>query len=346
MTVNFQKAIQKLEATFIRYPASEDVEGSLDHLFSYGMLHEKRNAKCLVLVGPSGSGKTSCLKRFAGKYPDRHEELRDVHPILFVDVPSTCTVKNLAEEILIQLNDPPTSMGTLGHYTARVHHQMRMQGVQMLILDECQHLVQGNATAKQVANWVKHLLNERVATVVLSGTPEMLAVLEASKELKRRCLGIVTLNPLDWNNPFDFKMFHTFLANYEKQLPFPAPSCLTAPAMALRFYSYSKGVIGVVVQVIIKATIIALHRGKERLDDEVLLQASDSLLVPSERPNNPFRCSDLPPPQELTPEPIPGRQTRLRRGRKAPNPTDVIDGKVDVSEVLFPVHGGRPCECP
>lgn len=336
MTVDFQRAIEKLEATFITYPASEDVQESLNMLFDYGMLHKKRNSKCMILIGPSGSGKTSCLKRFAAKHPSYQEELRDVHPILFVDVPSTCTVKNLAEEILIQLHDPPTSMGTLGQYTARVHHQMRMQGVRMLILDECQHLVQGNATAKQVANWVKHLLNDKVATVVLAGTPETVAVIEASKELNRRCFDIVPLDPLDWNKPFDFKMFHTFLAKYETQLPFEKPSNLTAPATALRFYNYSKGVIGVVAQLIIKATIIALHRGKERLDDEVLLKASDSLLVPAERPMNPFRCADLPPPQSLPVELGTGRQTRLRASRKPPNPADVIDGKVDVSKVLAP----------
>lgn len=325
----FTKDIEHINSFFLEHPEAKAVLDALDMLFHYGPSLNADHNYGFVLSGPPGSGKTATLGRFTSKHPMAQGTLGDVRPVLYVDVPSPCTVKTLAEEILIQLGDIPNRLGTLGQFTFRIHKQLRDQGVKVVILDECQNLVIGASSVRALANWVKRFLNMKTVGIVMSGTDEYMPVVRNSMELDRRSFGKKNLRALDWNNPTDRKLFLVFLKNFEDRLPFTQPSELTKIDNALRFHACSKGLVGYVSRLITKASLTALHEGKNRLDHEVLLRTSDSLLEEHEWPTNPFRLSD-PRPGNVLVAVDEGRSTRLRPKRGKPSASDVMDGKASL----------------
>ncbi|MCS5515169.1 TniB family NTP-binding protein [Pseudomonas qingdaonensis] len=85
--------------------------------------------------------------------------------VLFVEMPSSPTKKNLAAAILAELKDPFAE--ARGHSAevkfARVVLLLKNLGVEMLVLDEAQHLVDYRRNgAYEAADWIKSLMNETV----------------------------------------------------------------------------------------------------------------------------------------------------------------------------------------
>jgi hypothetical protein len=228
--------------------------------------------------------------------------------------------------MLTALGDPAPSKGTAQSMTGRVQHLLRRRSVELVILDEFQHLIDrnrpGHLIAYDAADWIKSLLNARICPIVLSGIELSETILKANVQLHRRCMSVSRLEPMAFGTSDERRRFRAMLATFDQALPLDERSNLCNPDLAQRVHVATDGLIGRVSQLLISACRLAMRDGLSRLSANVLGDAwassvtvsSESIGTASPRMTNPFRTKV--PPQ---PEPIPdqSRVTRLTsRGRK------------------------------
>ncbi|CAJ3068828.1 TniB family protein [Burkholderia pseudomallei] len=134
-------------------------------------LRESGEAGCLATIGESGAGKSTVLECYRAKFPVREEVLRRHVPVLYVIVPAVPTVRSLAEAILIALGEIPQVGQSSARLTEQIVKLVHGCGVEIIMLDEFQHFVEGDRRSlRQVANWLKVLLDRLPAAVVLAVT--------------------------------------------------------------------------------------------------------------------------------------------------------------------------------
>lgn len=327
------KKLDILEQVFIPHPEAKEVLEALEKLRRYGCPGSKlsRAARCLLLTGPSGTGKSTLLRRWENNFPLVETPEGDRQPVLYVELPSRCTTKALAENMLRALHLPEAmaSKGTEVALMERVKHHLRHQGVEVVILDEVQHLIEsrGQNGVYRAADFVKSLLNAAICPVVLAGTPEATAIFEENEQLKRRAAGQHALKAFNWEVSEDRAIFGAILTAYEKQLPLPEASNLgTDKTLAFRIHYFATGRIGRAIDFLHAATINALEKGATCLNLEVL-DATAAVFPETQEFNrvNPFGNVDLstlkaqPGPDEL-----PSRKTRLRKGKRKLKQSDLL----------------------
>ncbi|MBI5162839.1 MAG: TniB family NTP-binding protein [Magnetospirillum sp.] len=223
----------------------------------------------MALFGCTRSGKTNLLTDFMAEFDEADKargrvEYEDntygyARTVLYVKVPNTSS-KNLAEEILKMLGATPE--GAVLPATARkgaerrgydiddeVIRQCRLRQVRLLILDEVHNSIEDRTAkaAKDVARKIKNYSNACVFSILLVGTDEAAKLLDASDELKARCLtGPLRLVPFDWDKERDRRDCRTLLADFDSILAqvFGQHSGLNETDMAMRICTAAKGVIG------------------------------------------------------------------------------------------------------
>lgn len=314
--------LRKFQDHLIEYNAVLEVLAELEYLHKAGVQHG--GAGCMLVIGPSGSGKTTTLHRYESGYPPVKEKERDRLPILLVEAPPRATPKGLAEVMLGALGDTAPSKGTLQSMTRRVEVLLRGRGVELVMLDEFQHLIdrqKRDQVAYDAADWIKGLLNKAICPIVLSGTQPALQVIEANEQLHRRCNAIIQLDALPFGTSDERRFFRSILKAFDHGLPFDEPSGLEESDLAARIHAATDGLIGRVSHLLTTACRKALSEDLLCLDMQVLGDAWAASAIPSSGKVNPFRTTS---PPTSAPAPDQSRQTRLHsRGRK-PNVNEML----------------------
>lgn len=157
--------------------------------------HSRRNrreGRLLVITGDSGAGKSRRLKRTLRKHPALKgfdPESAD-HPVVFVNVPSPCTLKQLGRQTLA-MTGYPLERDLLEHLTwEKVRRRLDRGDKLIIVYDEMQHITQTSNLAEQekIANTIKDLLINEVwrVSVIVCGLPEVADFIRSDIQLKRR----------------------------------------------------------------------------------------------------------------------------------------------------------------
>lgn len=296
MTPEQRMKLAKFSEHLIDYREVGQVREELEYLHETGV--QRGGAGCMFILGPSGSGKTTALDHYKSSHPPVCEAERDRLPILLVEAPPRATPKGLAEVMLAALGDPAPSKGTLQSMTRRVENFLQQRGVELVMLDEFQHLVDRQNSADRVAydaaDWIKGLLNKRICPIVLSGTELASIVIEANEQLKRRCSSIIHLQPLPFGTQEERRYFRAILQEFDNALPFDEPSDLAKAEMAARIHSATGGLVGRVSHLLTMACRKALSEDLPCLDMRVLGDAWAAVTTTSSRAVNPFRTKTPP----------------------------------------------------
>jgi hypothetical protein len=287
MTAWRNRALSALAAVCVEHRRHRNAIESIEDLHQCGA--DGHEARAGLLMGLSGSGKTTIIGSYLDRFPDEFRGLKDQRRILFVETPANCTLKAMAEKMLIELGDPLAGKGTEVQQTDRVVHYLQNLGTELVFIDEYHHLLGKDvSSAHRVGSWLKSLLNRGRVPMVISGLPTVEQLVDIDGELSRRTRQRCTLLPFVWDDPDDQMEFRWILLSYERVLQLEAPADLSGPYLAMRLFLASDGVVGNVRKLLENAVLIAARHDRAELATAVLADAWDR--SPIDRAyDNPFR---------------------------------------------------------
>ncbi|HDR9260217.1 TPA: TniB family NTP-binding protein [Burkholderia vietnamiensis] len=224
-------------------------------------LRESGEAGCLATIGESGAGKSTVLECYRAKFPVREEVLRRHVPVLYVIVPAVPTVRSLAEAILIALGELPQAGQSSARLTEQIVKLVHGCGVEIIMLDEFQHFVEGDRRSlRQVANWLKVLLDRLPTAVVLSGLPSLLRVLQVNGQLRRRFSRVAEIRSFDANTKEGGERFIGVMHALAKDMPLPMMD-IANKRVAMKLYYATSGLVDYMCKLLNGAYRIAEQRG-------------------------------------------------------------------------------------
>lgn len=151
-----------------------------------------REGRALVVVGASGAGKTTAVLKMFQKHPDLADYgvLGKGCPVVSVRAPSPCTSKQLGRATLSALGYPIQREMAEHRLWEEVRTRLESTGTSVLHWDEMQHVTQtaNKIEIQRVVNTLKALMVDPnwPISLVMAGVPDLLSVVDADLQLKRR----------------------------------------------------------------------------------------------------------------------------------------------------------------
>lgn len=248
-------------------------------MYTIGELHHARRlhgrAAGILVTGPSGVGKTMLV----GAYAEKHQREANLQgtkiPVLMVTVPSSPTVKSLSEAILMGLGYSKAHRGSAPEKTALIRDLITRCHVEMMVLDEFQHLYYAptNAHFRDVTDWLKNLISLMNVVVVACGLPEASLVVSSNEQLRRRFSAHFHMSPFELDDPKDFAEFRSVLKLLQSGLPIESDTPLYEANLARRFNLASYGLLDYVRKLVEGAVSVCARTGLDRISQEVLAAA-------------------------------------------------------------------------
>ncbi|GAB2180940.1 hypothetical protein DLREEDagrD3_11630 [Denitratisoma sp. agr-D3] len=226
----------------------------------------------LLLTGPSGAGKSTMVRAYLDSFPRVHETERTHIPVLLVSVPSSPTSRSLASAILEALGYKKAHRGTAPEMTARIHELFIRCGVEMVLLDEFQHLFYAPSlnAFRDVTDWLKNFLEATRVGMVACGLPAAEAVVNSNEQLARRFSARIRVAPFAFDQDEDFQEFRGVLKSLGTYLPIPPETPLYESNLARRIHVGSYGLMDYVIKILEGAVSVAASAGLDRLDLDTL----------------------------------------------------------------------------
>ncbi len=289
--------------------------------------------RCMLIIGETGRGKTTIAKYYEKKYPRTTTDEGAVITVLRSSVAAPATIKGMASQLLWDLGDPLPEQGSIPSLTGRLCKLIKKCGVELIILDEFQHLVDEDKkkVLQSSADWLKTILNMTGVPIVLMGMPWSVNILRKNDQLDRRFPFREKLRDFGWSSPEEQREFSNFLIVLEKTLPLPKPSNLYSGQMPLRLFGATQGIISNVMKLISKAAEKAFEKAIENINIDLLALAYDEEIASRfSGMDNPFRTAaeNLDPFRQ--PEPADSGDGVGRRGGRGKKGA----AKINISTVL------------
>lgn len=245
---------------------------------------------CMTLQGVSNSGKTTLLKNFLAHDVPRLANTEGART-LYVELPSKCSPKSVAQAILQAMGDPAWFKGSGSDLKYRIGKLIQKKGYCLLALDECQHLIEARSekVLYDVADWLKSSINLWAIPVILSGLPKLQAIIEANDQLDNRTFRNAKLGPIDWSVGDQRRDYRLILRRIDECLPFAQRAHLEDPTVAKTIHAFADGLPGKTAKLIIVAATIANRNGHQTITTESLGMAFDEQRrAQDESKTNPF----------------------------------------------------------
>jgi hypothetical protein len=235
-------------------------------------------AQHYLLTGEAGTGKSTIKTALLQTFPPQWLEDRRQVPVLAIDTPSLPTVKNLAEEFLMQLGDPRYGRGSAIEKTGRILRYLEGCDVKLIIIDELQHFIdQGNQKApREVADWLKSLIERANVATVLMGLGRSQKILEINEQLRRRFCSRLELRPFGFDSPEERAQFVGVLKRLDECFGLPIPMDIQKPEMAQALHYATNGIMDYMVKLLIGAYEVVRRNDRQTIDMDSLAHAFKS----------------------------------------------------------------------
>jgi hypothetical protein len=273
---------------YVERDVADEVFGVIDHMRKRARVLTE--PKSLMLIGDTGMGKTTLLKAYLEKNPSKLVDNCRVSPVVYVSIPVKTTIRGAATEILRVMEVPRYNKGNLDDRTHLVKSQLVAQKVEVILVDEMQHVVEasGAKSLPKVGDFFKDLSKKAKVPFVLTGMPATKEVVSQNDQLKRMCR-LKNIGPFTAASGDEFLSFRRFLVKVDAQLPFSEQARLGDPDTARLIFAATQGKICHVMSLIREAAMLAIENGAHVVRMDHLSHAFDSQLdsvVPID--NNPF----------------------------------------------------------
>lgn len=163
--------------------------------------------------------------------------------------------------------------------TARILSFVEKCEVEMIIIDEFQHLIDSESkkVLNKASNWVKNLTNDVNIPILVCGMPESSKVFEINEQLDRRFCEKQSLQPFSYQSREDQIEFRAFLNGIDKQLPFPEQSFLADPILSQKIFYATKGNPFYIKKLLEESTVSALKNGCDSITEDDLFISFKSI---------------------------------------------------------------------
>jgi len=270
---------------------SPQAERALTRLMEvHGDTRRTGTSKGLVIQGPSGVGKSTLIKEYVRELESTDPPQLGHRSVLIVEIPSSPTKKNLATAMLTAMSDPYADSRSHSAETkfARIVLLLSSLGVEVVVLDEAQHLVDYKRNAAyEAADWIKSLMNETSITFVLVGLKRTEGLLWANEQLRRRFSATVDYNRFMLTEAC-WTQFATLLRGIRELLPVESIS-FSNKEMIRRFYLASFGLIDYLIKVLDRSVWLVQYRNFEGINLGILSEAfKDEVWSAAPNERNPF----------------------------------------------------------
>jgi Bacterial TniB protein len=182
-----------------------------------------------MLTAEGGHGKSTIGEILKSRMPQSvisdNNQIRKIVPLLNSSIPSSATIKGLASTLLKDLCDPNPYVGSTLQLTARLCGLLSSCNTEVIFLDEFHHLFKLSKSSavinKEVANWIKALINETKICICLVGVPGFAKFFFEDTQYAGRFsyhFEIKSLKPLNRKNGGDIAGFFNELRSNMKTL--------------------------------------------------------------------------------------------------------------------------------
>lgn len=129
----------------------------------------------MMLVGNSGVGKTLALTKYQDDYPPIIIDGRKKIPVVYLLVPNGAGEKEILIGLLEKLTEKLNIKGSAAVLKKRLIQQLKLAGVELIILDEAQRLNHSKYqhTPQQAVDLLAYLQDSTSIPFVLVGTPKL-----------------------------------------------------------------------------------------------------------------------------------------------------------------------------
>jgi hypothetical protein len=219
---------------------------------------------CLLLYGESGMGKTMIVEKFERMHPSQHDRRSgtETRPVVIVQFPSGPDQRRFFGRILQALGAPYSTYWRLDGLEHAALNAMSLVHVQMLIIEEFQQLLAGNARdQRQSLNLIKSIANDLRISIVGVGTDEARYAIDADPQIRRR------FDPFSLPRWTETEDFRDFVCAFGKIFPLRKVSSLGERGMIQRLLQASEGITGPVTRLLSLAAVEAIRSSGERIDE-------------------------------------------------------------------------------
>jgi len=240
--------------------------------------------QCMSLEGVTGAGKTTLTRAYADSFERVLTDEGVRIPIFYVEVPSPVTIRDLAQEALRRLGDPAYDKGTRASLTVRLAGLIKDCGVELVILDDFQHLIDSktNHILAQVSDWLKVLIKKtEVPFLVVGIEGRVEVILQANSQLSRLFAAREKLDPFEWNwsKEESLQQFSRFVRYVEQAIEQSLTTDLPRTELLYRLHYASNGVVGNLMNLMLNTAIMAAERSQASLELALLSLAFQKRLA-------------------------------------------------------------------
>lgn len=220
-------------------------------------------ARGIAVIGNSGSGKSTAVEHLFRKHPSLSllADNADTADIASFLVPSPATLKGVGISCLSGLGYPLMRDRTAGIIWELVQSHLRELQVMFLHLDEAQDLMGSQSEREMLAvvNTLKSVMQNKhwPVSIVLSGLPDLLALLNLDPQLGRRFIPI-SFGQLDEID--DGRNVRSLVQQYCSAISIEADPELTSDDFIGRLIHAAANEFGILIEIVIGAIEICLRR--------------------------------------------------------------------------------------
>ncbi len=245
---------------------------------------------CVLITGDTGAGKSSFLRQYVKRSPPwRDPSGNFVQPLLRVELDSFVTVIGAAKLILRELQDPSNGAGKLGDLTHRIRVLTKAQKVEVVLIDEFQHIVDsGSRTINKVADWIKQLAKSANLSFVMAGMPEAARIIDGNSQFAGITPYRHTLGMLEFGKDGERRIFRKFLCEVDAKLPFDRLAGIGDIKIAKVLFDATNGNLRTLMHLIREAAGHAIDRDVAAIGMTDLAYGFEQIEVMSPLEVNPF----------------------------------------------------------
>lgn len=274
LSLSIQEKYSYIENLIIYTPQTQSLLKKIDECYSSGKYMTK--PLCMHISGQWGTGKTTFSKLYSVKHPDIQYLSFTKKPVLYCEIPCPayigslpkCMIKSLGDEFYLKGRDIFTQ-------TQRLYDLLHLCQVEIIFLDEVQHLVDRNSQRliRDSSDWFKMLIDNVKIPIIFTGMPDSKRIFHENEQLGSRVRYHVEINTLEYDIEFR-KLLHIF----DNQLPFKNLSNLGTKKLSKCIHTATKGVMRTVKDLLLEASNISLYLSLDYIPLNAFAEAFDKIL--------------------------------------------------------------------